>query len=145
MATTTRYVDAEPAAVHAVLDDGWLYPLWVVGAARIRAVDASWPEPGSALHHSVGAWPLLRNDTTEVVERDPGRSLTLRANVWPAGSARVHITVTAHGAASEVVIVEDAESGPLVLVPERVRDLAFDWRNTETLRRLALLAERRQS
>ena len=28
-----------PSAVWAVLADGWLYPVWVVGAARMREVD----------------------------------------------------------------------------------------------------------
>ena len=51
-----------------MLSDGWLYALWVVGAARMRDVDEGWPAVGTRLHHSVGTWPLLIDDTTEVLE-----------------------------------------------------------------------------
>jgi hypothetical protein len=27
----------------AVLHDGWTYPVWVVGASRMRGVDPGWP------------------------------------------------------------------------------------------------------
>lgn len=39
----SRDVDAPARAVWDVLADGWLYPLWVVGAARMRDVDHGWP------------------------------------------------------------------------------------------------------
>ena len=87
MAQNTRLMHATPEQVWAVLSDGWLYPVWV-GASRMREVDETWPEVGSKLHHSVGAWPLLIDDNTEV-------------------------------------------------------GLALTWRNSETLRRLAFIAERR--
>jgi hypothetical protein len=32
--------------------DGYRY--WVVGSKLIRDADASWPEPGSKFHHTVG-------------------------------------------------------------------------------------------
>ena len=40
-------IDADPAQVYAVLADGWLYPLWVVGATHMRQVDAHWPAVGA--------------------------------------------------------------------------------------------------
>ena len=55
MSTTKRVMQAPPDQVWAVLADGWLYPLWVVGASRMRDVDDHWPAPGARLHHSVGA------------------------------------------------------------------------------------------
>ena len=64
MTEVTRFVDAPPAEVFATLADGWSYPLWVVGAAHMRAVDPTFPGVGSKLHHSVGLWPLLIEDTT---------------------------------------------------------------------------------
>ena len=79
--------------VFAVLADGWVYPVWVVGASRMRAVDDDWPEVGSRLHHSAGAWPLLIDDTSEVLAYDPPRAMVLQARGWPAGEARVEITV----------------------------------------------------
>ena len=53
-----------PEKVWEVLADGWLYPVWVVGASRMREVDDHWPAEGAKLHHSVGTWPALLDDTT---------------------------------------------------------------------------------
>jgi uncharacterized protein YndB with AHSA1/START domain len=143
MSTNKRLVDATPDQVWSVLADGWLYPLWVVGASRMREVDDEWPEPGARLHHSVGTWPLLIDDTTEVIESAPGTKLTLRARAWPSGEAGVTVHLRPNGSGTEVVIEEDAETGPATLVPRVLRDPPLRWRNVETLRRLAYLAERR--
>ena len=145
MSTQARVVKAAPTAVWEVLADGWLYPLWVVGASRIRDVDPSWPEQGSQIAHSVGAWPMLIDDTTEVTECRPGQLLALRARAWPAGEAAVEIRLSGFGPDTEVTIKEDAVTGPGVLVPKPVRDVALSKRNAEALRRLAYLAERRAS
>jgi hypothetical protein len=138
-----RRLNCSPEEVFAVLHDGWLYPLWVVGASRMRSVDRGWPAPGTKLHHSFGAWPLLIDDTTEVLQIEPGRRLVLEARGWPIGSARVEITVEAAGDGSLVSIAEDVSDGPARLVPQPVRVAGIDVRNQETLRRLALLAEGR--
>ncbi|MDI3193607.1 hypothetical protein QK290_04985 [Pseudarthrobacter sp. AL07] len=37
------------------------------------AVDAQWPGTGSRLHHSVGHWPLVINDSTSVAAVGAGR------------------------------------------------------------------------
>ncbi|WP_243060683.1 SRPBCC family protein [Nocardioides sp. SR21] len=146
MATNTRVMKATPDQVWDVLADGWLYPLWVVGASRMREVDTDWPTVGSQLHHSVGSWPLLIDDTTEVAESAPGRSLALRARAWPTGAAGVRITLEpADDGHTRVVIEEDAISGPALLVPRLLRDPGLKWRNVESLRRLAYLAERRSA
>ena len=87
-----------PSAVWAVLADGWLYPVWVVGAARMREVDEHWPAVGARLHHSVGIWPLLIDDNTEVLESEPEQLLRLRTRGWPAGEAEVVIRLAAVGA-----------------------------------------------
>lgn len=126
-----------------MLADGWLYPLWVVGATRMREVDPHWPESGAVLHHSVGAWPLVIDDTTSVTLSVPGSRLDLRARGWPAGEAAVSIHLEAVGSETRVRIEEDVVSGPGRLVPAPLRHLPLAWRNVETLRRLAYLAERR--
>ena len=136
-------MNATPDQVWNVLADGWLYPLFVVGASRMREVDHRWPGVGSQLHHSVGAWPLLLDDTTEVLECVPTTYLKLRARGWPAGEAEVELRLEASGAATEVSITEDVTSGPGRLLPKPLRDPQIAWRNVETLRRLAYLAERR--
>ncbi len=143
MSTTSRPVSATPEQVWSVLTDGWLYPLFVVGAARMRAVDDGWPAVGTRLHHSFGTWPLLIDDTTEVLEVDEGRRLLLVARGWPAGQAHVEITLEPRGTDTVVTIVEQATAGPGALIPKAVQDPQLHVRNIETLRRLALLVEGR--
>lgn len=141
MTENERLIDAPPQAVWDVLADGWLYPVWVVGASRMRSVDAAWPAVGSRIHHSVGLWPLLVNDDTEVLDAEPPRRMRLRAKGWPVGEAEVVITLEAVGAGTRVVIAEDAVAGPGTLAPKPLRAPILKWRNTETLRRLGFLAE----
>ena len=144
MSTTSRTVSATPGQVWSVLADGWLYPLFVVGASRIRDVDDTWPAVGSHLHHSVGAWPLLIDDTTEVLEVEEDRRIVLQARGWPAGEARVEISLSPTADGTVVTIVENATSGPGALVPKPVQDVQLHLGNTETLRRLAFVAEGRK-
>jgi uncharacterized protein YndB with AHSA1/START domain len=145
MATNTRRMQATPQQVWDVLADGWLYPLWVVGASRMREVDDDWPALGSRLHHSVGTWPLLIDDTTEVVEVVPGSLLALEARAWPTGKAGVTLRLDAVGAETDVTIEEDATGGPGRLVPKLLRDPPLAWRNVEAMRRLAYVVERRRA
>jgi len=136
-------VNAPAAAVWRILADGWLYPLWVVGATRMRQVEDEWPAVGSKLHHSVGVWPLTLDDDTEVVEAEEGRRLVLRARAWPGGEAEVTLVIDDLGATSVVSIEEDLATGPAKLVPRPARSVLLVLRNRETLRRLGWLAERR--
>lgn len=140
MARNVRRMQCDPEAVFDVIAEGWLYPAWVVGASRMREVDSSWPQPGSRLHHSVGVWPLLINDSTSCIEWDPPRRAALTARGWPLGEARVTIDVKPQGDGCLVKIQEEAVSGPAVLVSPLI-DLLLLWRNAETLHRLAYLAE----
>jgi uncharacterized protein YndB with AHSA1/START domain len=140
--TVSRRLLAAPAdQVWDVLADGWLYPLWVVGASCMRNVDDTWPDVGSKLHHSVGAWPLLLHDETEVLGVVPGHSLRLRARGWPLGEAEVDIALRPTESRTEVVMAEEPVAGPGTLVP--FRGLTLGWRNAESLRRLSYLAENR--
>jgi uncharacterized protein YndB with AHSA1/START domain len=139
-------MNCTPEDVFAVLEDGWSYGMWVVGAARIRDVDATWPQKGSRIHHSVGAWPLLLSDNTEVEDVDAPHRLQLRVKAWPTGEGRVTISCTPTGEVgreTEVVIEEQAVSGPAKLVPDALQDMMLHHRNIEALRRLAYLAEHR--
>jgi uncharacterized protein YndB with AHSA1/START domain len=143
MSRTSRPVSATPEQVWSVLEDGWLYALWVVGAARMRDVDEGWPAVGSRLHHSVGTWPLLIDDTTEVLEVEENRRLLLLARGWPAGQAHVEITLEPRGTDTVMTIVEQATAGPGALIPKAIQDPQLHLRNIEALRRLALLVEGR--
>ncbi|GAA3526557.1 SRPBCC family protein [Aeromicrobium panaciterrae] len=144
MTTNSRLVDATPAQVWDVLSDGWLYPVWVVGAARMREVTEDWPGVGAKLHHSVGMWPVMLDDNTEVLDSSVGRRLRLKARAFPAGAAEVEIRLAAEGARTRVTITEKVVDGPARLVPPPVESAAMKWRNTETLRRLAYVVEGRR-
>ena len=142
MSRTTRVMTCSPADVFAVLEDGWSYGMWVVGAARIRDVDADWPAVGARIHHSVGAWPVLLSDVSEVERAEPPHLLQLKVKAWPTGEGRVTITCTpTTDGKTEVVIEEQAVSGPATLVPQPVHDFLLHYRNVEALRRLGYLAE----
>ena len=142
MAVQRRF-NCSPEQVFAALEDGWTYPLWVVGTSRMRDVDEGWPACGTKLHHSFGVWPLLIDDNTEVTEIEPGKRLVLEARGWPVGKAKVEITVEADGDGSLVSISEDITGGPTRLIPQPIRLAGIDARNRETLRRLAYVAEGR--
>lgn len=140
MSTVTQVFNSPAEDVWTVIANGWLYSGWVVGASRIRAVDAHWPETGSRLHHSVGAWPLVIDDSTRVSAVEPGRSLELLARGWPLGEAKVVISLEDLGTQCRVTIAEDAVRGPGARVPKVLRDRMIDVRNRETLKRLELMA-----
>ena len=139
----SRTIKATPEKVWETLSDGWLYPLWVVGATRMREVDDHWPAVGAKLHHSAGVWPLVIDDNTEVLDVEPGHRLRLRARGWPAGEAEVVITLTPQNGETLLELREDVVKGPGKLVPLPVRAPMIGWRNVEALRRLAAIAERR--
>ncbi len=87
---------------------------------------------------------MLLDDTTTVVNYSPNSRLELQARAWPAGEARVVITVSPDLHGCTVTITEDATNGPALLVPKPVRQAMLHWRNSETLQRLAYLAENRE-
>lgn len=141
--TVERHVKATPEQVWAILADGWAYGMWVVGASRVRGVEDGWPQPGRRIHHSFGLWPLLIDDTTEVIDATAPMSLALQARGWPAGEATVVITITPEPTGSLIRVDEDATAGPGTLVPQPLRQVMIAPRNREALRRLAYLAEGR--
>jgi hypothetical protein len=143
MSTNTRTFHCSPEQVFDVLADGWLFPVWVVGASRMRDVDEAWPAVGSVLHHSFGVWPALIDDTTTVLEWDPPRLMVMKPAGWPIGEAKVTIRVKPRGAGCVVRIDEEAVEGPGSLIPGPLLDVPLHLRNIETLRRLAYVAEGR--
>lgn len=145
MAVVSRLIEAEPSQVFDVLADGWTYPLWVVGATHLRDVDKAWPAVGARIYHSVGSWPLMLEDHTEVLEVEPDGRIVLRARAWPSGEARVTLELTATAGGTTVTMTENAMSGPGMLVPGPIQDLGLYPRNVETLARLAAVATGRAS
>lgn len=143
MAINTYAASCPPEAVFDVFTDGWLYASWVVGASRIRDVEASWPAAEAKIHHSFGIWPALIDDSTSMVEWDPPHRVALKARGWPMGSAKVVLEVEPSPGGCQITIREDVLEGPGLLVPKPVRDAMIHVRNVETLRRLSYLAEGR--
>lgn len=143
MTRTEMLFRCSPEDVFAVLADGWSFATWVVGAARIREVDSTWPQEGSEIHHSVGAWPMLLDDTTAVRALDRPHSLTLQARAWPTGEAEVTLLCESDGpGATRVTMLEHITSGPGKFLPRILLDPVLGARNLEALRRLAFLAQR---
>ncbi|WP_299576678.1 SRPBCC family protein [uncultured Williamsia sp.] len=140
MPAVTHESSATPAQVWSVLSNGWLFSSWVVGAARIRDVDPTWPSAGARIHHSVGAWPVLLDDETRSLESRAGY-LELSARAWPFGTARIALTVEKTNGGSRLVMDEHAETPPFAWAPDEVQRLAMAPRLRECLNRLALLAE----
>ena len=143
MARTRATVAAPASAVWAVLSDGWSYSSWVVGTAKIRAVDPEWPATGTKLHHAFGAWPAMLKDESEVLDSEPGRRLLLQARGWPAGEATVEIILEPNGTGTTVEIAEKPTAGPGRWVDNPLLDAITKRRLGEMLARLAAIAEGR--
>ncbi|GLZ43456.1 hypothetical protein Acsp05_70800 [Actinokineospora sp. NBRC 105648] len=97
---------------------------------------------GTRIHHSVGAWPAVIQDSTRVLVAHPGSLLELEARVWPAGTAVVRLELAAVDGGTEVTMVERVVRGPMAVLPSRVLDVGLAARNREALGRLGDLAVR---
>ncbi|GAB3231854.1 SRPBCC family protein [Mycolicibacterium hippocampi] len=141
--TVTRETTASVQRVWDLLADGWTYSQWVVGNSRMRAVDRDWPAPGSQIHHSIGLWPLVINDTTTVEKCTPLEELVLLAKTRPFGAARITMRLAPTPTGCRIEMAEVPANVPLRWLPDSV-GLAAAWpRNRECTWRLASLAERR--
>jgi len=141
--TATRETTATRQRVWDVIADGWTYSQWVVGNTCMRAVDPRWPNPGSKIHHTIGIWPVVLNDETEVESCTPREEIVLRAKARPFGGARITLRLRDTDNGCRIDMAEAPVGGPLNWVPRRLA-LAAVWpRNRECLHRLAAVAERR--
>jgi len=144
--TVKRDTAASRQRVWEVMADGWTYSQWVVGNSRMRAVSPDWPAVGSTIHHSVGVWPLLLDDQTEVLDSVPQERLVLLAKGRPFGKARITLRLfDLDGGGCRIEMAEIPVGMPMGWVPERVALAAAMPRNRECTWRLAALAERRVS
>jgi hypothetical protein len=139
----TRDTTATREQVWDQIANGWTYSQWVVGNSRMRAVDADWPAPGSAIHHSVGVWPLLLDDETRVEECEPLQKIVLIAKGRPIGLARITLRLSDIDTGCRIEMSEIPISAPLKWLPHRAALAAAYPRNRECTWRLAALAEGR--
>jgi hypothetical protein len=142
--TVKRDTIATRQQVWDVLANGWTYSQWVVGNTRMRAVDPRWPAPGSTIHHTIGVWPVVLNDETEVESSTPLEELVLLAKGRPFGGARIILRLFDTQNGCRIEMAEVPVGGPLNLLPRQVALAAAYPRNRECLARLAALAERRE-
>lgn len=140
-----RHAAVTPAQVFAVIEDGWSFAGWVVGASHIRSVDPDWPAVGSRIHHSVGPWPVSIKDVTEVEAIEKNAMIEMKARAWPVGAARVRLTVAPAGIdGSEIRLEELVEEGPAAMLPRMAQGALLRPRNKESLRRLVDMAAGRR-
>lgn len=137
MQTVRLTIPASPERVFAVLSDGWAYASWVVGASHIRDVDDGFPAPGTRIHHSVGGWPLMVKDVSEVLESEPNRKLVLKVKAWPLLGGIVKIELEPDGDGTIATMSEEFVDGPGKLLPEPLIAPVLNARNRESLKRLA--------
>jgi hypothetical protein len=138
----TRDVRANRQQIWDAMADGWTYSQWVVGNSRTRAVDPHWPQPGSAIRHSIGVWPLVISDQTVVESCTPGEELVLHAGLGRLGGARITLRLSDIPGGCRIEMIEVPASGPIKFIPDRLALAAVYPRNRECLLRLTALAER---
>ena len=63
MAVNTRTIEATPEKIWDVLSDGWLYPVWVVGASRMREVEGPGRQSGASCTTPLGSGPFSLTTT----------------------------------------------------------------------------------
>ncbi len=143
MATNTVHIRASRHEVFAVLADGWAYSNWVAGTSHMRAVEPEWPDAGSRLFHAAGAWPFVTRDESRVEAVDPDHRLVLLARGRPFGEARVVLELEDQPGGCRVTMHESPVAGPGHWLHNPVTEALLTRRNTESLARLAALAERR--
>lgn len=139
MAANEIVVGVAPEAVFAAFACGERYADWVVGAKRIRSVDADWPAVGSRLHHTVGIGLLEVKDNTEVLAVQAPRHIVLLARFRPIGRARIELTVTEEAEGCRVRMVENLIRAPQWL--SKAVDASIYARNAAALHRLRDLLE----
>ena len=145
MARNSVLIDASPETVFDVIDDGWRYADWVVGAAKIRGVDEAFPAVGSSIHHQVvSKIPVLSvRDRTVVLTRERPHRIELEARAWPFGEALVVLTVEAVAEGSRVTIHETPLAPSALRRAAPLLDPLIHLRNTESMRRFKRVVERR--
>ncbi len=140
-AVTHSVIEAAPSDVFAVLQDPATYPLWVIGARRLREADEEWPAVGSALHHELGALGVtVIRDVTVVRTSEPDALLELEAKLRPVGVVIVRLRLTPIDIGTVVTMEERPVDGPVDQVHNPLITWGLYLRNRWALHRLGRLA-----
>lgn len=140
MSTTKKTTDIKPDAIWNVIANAQSYKDWVVGAKEVRDVVGNWPEPGSEIHHTVGAHVVGNKDVTVVLECEPNKRIKMKAHFRPIGVAEVTIDLIETETGTEIVMNEVMVDGAASHVPQAINDVGLHPRNVKTLDLLAELA-----
>jgi hypothetical protein len=145
MAHTETIIHARRETVFAVLNDARAYQRFVVGTKRVRSFDPRWPEPGTALHHTVGVGPLGLRDKTEATDIHPPDRVVVRPHIRPFVVTESTFQLEGRGDDTLLRLDEYAVGGPLRPVWPGPLDGLMALRNRLVVRRIARLAEERQA
>ena len=143
--SVTRDVPASRKDVWNVVANGWTYSQWVVGNSRMRAVDQTWPEPGSRILHSIGVWPFVIDDETVAESCTPQEELVLLAKLGPFGGGRITLRFSDIPDGCRVEMSEVPVKGPRSVIPDALAQLGKKPRNRECLWRLGQLAKHEET
>jgi uncharacterized protein YndB with AHSA1/START domain len=119
MTTVTHTFHHPLITVFDALADPLTYPQWLLGAKEIRAIDPTWPAPGSTFHHRVGlVGPVTLADSSSVAGIEAPNLLVLEVRARPLGRARVTFRLRASGpSTTEVAFSEETIGYAKVLAP----------------------------
>ena len=140
MTPVSKWVDARPDDVWAILADPRAYALWVVGSHDITGVDGPWPSPGATFEHVQGHGPIKLSDTTTVLEVRAPQWLKLEVRIRPLLVAEVELSLETQDGGTCITIDEYATGGLGRLAPRLVSSPIIAFRNSDALRRLAAMA-----
>jgi hypothetical protein len=138
-------VPADRETAFAMLCDPECYVTWVVGASRVRQVDADWPAVGSCFHHTLGRWPFELHDVTEMRRCEAPDLIELQAMARPFFAARVMFRLEALDDSRTRVTMTERLNGGLFMVSAHLGRPALSLRNRLALRRFADLVTHAQS
>ena len=134
----------DPGRVWDMLSDGWLYPVWVVGATHMRDVDDHWPRVGARVAPSgrCVADLAVRHDRSD---RGGTGAPAPAARPRLAGRRGTHrAAVEPHTGGSMVRMSEAPARGPALTLDNPLQRKLLVARNRESLSRLAAIVGNRR-
>lgn len=137
MSAVSTLIDAPLDSVFDVLCDPRALHYFVAGARTVRRFDPRWPDPGTAIDHTIGVAPLVLRDRTVAIECESNRRLLFEAHAHLLGVFRIEFLLEPNGSATTLRVDERAIAGPFSKsLPRIVGDVLLSLRNLEMCRRM---------